>query len=313
MSSQLMHVKGKFMLCRDVFGEPKSGFWNVCGSTGIDSCNGYVRNGVCCALSAGNNVAWDWGCDVTWTTRKISIYEIIGSIVPYKDFTVSSFKIDDVKYGTMVKAEGPFWPASWAKSGKMTIYADGYRKGPFPLQFPNDDNVDETYATSLNIPVENFITVEVEQSIRAARGYVTSYIHDITLDVEADIYVPSSELKYGDLEFDITDMDGNPISGATVRIYNGNIRREATTTSDGSVVFTDLVQMQYSFEITKEGYKKITGTVMLDSEYKTINITMERLPMQYTMLSVIKWLGIASAIVGGAAVGYELLKRGEKG
>lgn len=304
-SVTLVTVRGTLKLCRDMFGNPIiDPVTSWCGSTDLSACSDYMERGKCCALIVGNHALWIKGCGAKWISKNISADDIIRMISSYNNFTVESIRIKTIRYGSKVEAG---WGAVVGDNGaEIKIYADGFKAADIAVQFP-PVNVDRTFAQDLDATLTSSLSVEVDQHIRAYSGYVIQYVHDIELDIEAKIYVPSSEIQYGSLEFDVQDVNGNPISGALIKVI-GNREYSKTTDENGVAVFDNLiVGQQYRYEITKSGYKRVVGDIVLDKQYKVVTITMQKSKYGPSIGDILKWIAVAGSIAAGALVGYKVI------
>ena len=89
---------------------------------------------------------------------------------------------------------------------------------------------------------------------------------DKTIDVSLDLVI-----KYYDVTFNVEDSDtGDALSGALVELDG----MSSTTDGSGQVVFTDVEEGSYSWEVSKDGYHSESGSVTVDED-KTIDVSLD--------------------------------------
>ncbi|MBS3781948.1 MAG: carboxypeptidase regulatory-like domain-containing protein [Candidatus Thermoplasmatota archaeon] len=90
---------------------------------------------------------------------------------------------------------------------------------------------------------------------------------EITVDGDDDITVTMTEKVY-DLTFTINDEEGDPIEGATVTVANETLNLDYTNTTDdtGVAVVEDVEEGDYTYTVSKEGYKDATDEITADED-----------------------------------------------
>jgi hypothetical protein len=75
----------------------------------------------------------------------------------------------------------------------------------------------------------------------------------------------SSDSSAADLEVRTTDVNGVPIGGAVVSVMAGNVRRQATTSADGSASFRGLPNREATVSVTAAGFEPESGSIRLQA------------------------------------------------
>jgi len=203
------------------------------------------------------------------------------------------------------------WGAAVLDMGaSMRIYEGNILKREVTLPVEINKDVIRPVNLGLTFSPDSTLRVEVTEGIRASSGYILMHIHDITLEYSGKASVPGTEIKRGDLEVDVEDENGTPVSGAVVRAVMGDIIKEGVTGDRGIVVFKGLPYGTYEVTVDKSGYKRTTVMVALDQAYKTVKIVLIKLPATGPSLQQIATgIAIAGALIGGGYVVSSLIKR----
>ncbi len=86
-----------------------------------------------------------------------------------------------------------------------------------------------------------------------------------SLTVESDVnesVTLEEDIDEYDLKFEVQDDDGSPVERAVVEVED----MSRTTDEQGEAVFEDLTEDTYEYEVDKENYDQVEGTVELDTD-----------------------------------------------
>ena len=147
---------------------------------------------------------------------------------------------------------------------------------------------------ALSIKLASAPVDDVEDAITEVSDYVTDYV------------------RPGSIAGEVKDADGNPISGATVRL---NSTVSTTTDANGNFVFNDVVPGTYTINVSKEGYHAFEQSVTLvadeDKVVSPLNLagsaatnpeTSGEFPLAWALVAVL-------AVVVVALLGFMFLQK----
>lgn len=87
----------------------------------------------------------------------------------------------------------------------------------------------------------------------------------------------AKEIKTGDLNVKVSDVDGNVLSGATVEVVRDDFSLRYSTNDSGNVSFEDLEAGEYTVTISKNGYVERTTTVTIEAKkIVSIDVSLEK-------------------------------------
>ena len=101
---------------------------------------------------------------------------------------------------------------------------------------------------------------------------------DIYTSPSTDVYVIISEPDLYTVTINVTDGT-DPIDGASVTLDG----TELTTDASGSVSFTDLMDGNYSYYVSADGYTSYPGNVTVNGADETVDVTLNLIPIHYSV------------------------------
>ncbi len=112
--------------------------------------------------------------------------------------------------------------------------------------------------------------------IREGKYSLYAYINNQKKLLESNLSVTGSRLDIGDINVNridkgyqlsgrVKDEDAYSISNVTVVINGAGIKKETTTSSNGSYSFTGLERASYEITVSKDGYGKLSETISITS------------------------------------------------
>ncbi|WP_048152305.1 carboxypeptidase-like regulatory domain-containing protein [Methanolacinia paynteri] len=191
-------------------------------------------------------------------------YYIEIKVDEYQSYTDTHyFGIDDIIYSVSISKT--LYPVSIAvyDSNKVPIeeaeiYIDD-------IYFGKSDDYGQSDVTNLNAGEHTF---EIRKT-----GY-SDWEETVLIDGVGDNIVATMESIRADVTVVVEDSNHNAISGASVILDGKSI---GSTNSQGTITTELLTDSDYTFSVTKDGYKDLTQTedVPLGSTEMTITLTME--------------------------------------
>src|SRR3989454_8246681 len=122
---------------------------------------------------------------------------------------------------------------------------------------------------------------------------------------------------YASLKILVTDSNGNPLQGATVKLSGGTTGQsligQQTSGADGSVTFTNLLPGDYSYQIVLGTYQTPSKTVSV-SEGAALSSAVTLAPVQTppNPVNYALFAGIGAGIVAILSIGYLTISRRRK-
>jgi len=247
-----------------------------------------------------------------WVSPNIPIMDLVMAVLPYTSVKVLEFRLDRITFGTNLEAGWGAYPQEFR--AEMRIYDGNILKREMTIPVEINKDVVRQVELGFTYSPDSTVRVEVTEWIKALTGYILMHVHDITLEYSGKASVPATEIKRGDLEVDVMDENGVPIGGATVKVVMGDIVKTGATGSQGVIIFKELPYGTYEVTVSKSGYKGMTVSVVLDQSYKTVRITLVKLPTEGgpSLQQIATGIAIAGALIGGGYVVSSLIKRREK-
>lgn len=139
---------------------------------------------------------------------------------------------------------------------------------------------DELYSTWDNLGVEQSSN-EFENLAPGKYSYSFRALPmgcDIYTSPSTNVYVIISEPDLYTVTINVTDGT-DPIDGASVTLDG----TELTTDASGSVTFTDLMDGNYSYYVSADGYSSYPGNVTVNGADETVDVTLDLIPIHYSV------------------------------
>ncbi len=145
------------------------------------------------------------------------------------------------------------------------------------------DQGDGHYVTTFTAPSFTKATTCTITATATKTGYVTSQtttpitVQPLSTSNPTASSSPNatSTNSTGTIQLQIENLNGSPLSGATVTSTfqpNGTLTLLGTTNETGYVVFKNVTTGQYTFSVSKDGYKQLSTSINLKSQ--TANTTL---------------------------------------